>query len=91
MKERIIKAWSDHYELVKNNLDSYGWYDGRNDKVQKTFEGLEITTSSFYKIPSILLKPEQAQEVIQEVIEEPIQEVIITENLPSKAKKKTKV
>jgi hypothetical protein len=87
MKEKIIKAWKEYYELVKNNIDSFGWYDGRNDKVQKTFEGLEMTTSNFYKIPSILLKPQEAQEEV----EEEVKEEIIIKNLPSKAKKKTKV
>jgi hypothetical protein len=82
MKERIIKAWGGYYELIKNNLDSYGWYDGRNDKVQKTFEGLEITSSMYYKIPSILLKAVEAP-LFEEVIED--------KKPPSKAKKKTKV
>lgn len=55
MDKKIIKAWGVHYPQVKNNLNSQGWYNGGNDKVQKTFEGLEITKSMYHQIPTSLL------------------------------------
>ena len=56
-KDKTKKAWGVHYPTVEKNLDVEGWYNGGNDKVQKTFEGLEITKCIYHQIPTSLLKP----------------------------------
>lgn len=95
MNKKIIEAWGTYYPQVKNNLDSQGWYNGGNDKVQKTFGDLAITKSLYHQIPTSLLAVEsKITEILTEkVIEEAIPlEIVSAEPTPvkkaaSKAKK----
>lgn len=57
-QKRIIEAWGEHFDDVRDNLNKEGWYNGGNDKVQKTFEGLEVTKMMYHQIPTKLLTKE---------------------------------
>lgn len=80
-QKRIIEAWGEYFDDVRDNLNKEGWYNGGNDKVQKTFGEIEITKMMYHQIPSILLKKETVVE--KEVLEEAALEPTI-----SKEKKK---
>lgn len=82
MDKKIIEAWGKHYPQVKNNVDAQGWYNGGNDKVQKTFEGLQITKSMYHQIPTSLLVVES--KITEILTEEVIEEIIPLEVVPTK-------
>jgi hypothetical protein len=83
MEKRIIEAWGIHYPDVKSMLDSHGWYNGGNDKIQKKFDGLDMLVSSYHQIPKSLLV---SNPMI--VVEVEVEEEIIP---VSKPKKKGKI
>ena len=87
MNKKIIEAWGTYYSQVKNNLDSQGWYNGGNDKVQKTFGDLKVTKSMYHQIPTSLLAVESkiTEIIIEETIEEAIPlEVVSAKPIPIK-------
>lgn len=72
-QRRVIEAWDVHFDSVRDGLNKEGWYDGRNDKVQKTFEGLEITKMLYFQIPTKLLTKEvKEKEDLTETASEPV-------------------
>ena len=68
-QKKVIKAWGVHFDEVRDSLNKEGWYDGGNDKVQKTFEGLEVTKMMYHQIPTILLVKEEDKK--EEAVKEP--------------------
>lgn len=93
MNKKIIEAWGIYYPEVKNNLDSQGWYNGGNDKVQKTFGGLKVTKSMYHQIPTSLLEVKVTEIISEEILLETIPleiasvEILSTKKASSKAEK----